>query len=191
MTMMPYDWLPSSQVTGYADFWHPTGSLPGARLVIAIHRMTDDLPAVAPRPACPPLLLADTVVAVTQMELRRLSDGQCEAFAVWVGRSLGDSAVISHVITLECPAGRDWPTVPSAARAQLTAALRREKLLAFADLHTHPEAAFLSHADRARPFSSRPGFYAVVIPYFAAGAPWPRMARLPVSPRRLDGGVLS
>ncbi len=23
MTMMPYGWLPSLQVTGYADFWHP------------------------------------------------------------------------------------------------------------------------------------------------------------------------
>jgi hypothetical protein len=26
MAMMSYGWLPSPQVTGYADFWHPTGS---------------------------------------------------------------------------------------------------------------------------------------------------------------------
>jgi hypothetical protein len=49
--------------------------------------------------------------------------------------------------------------------------LRREKLLAFADLHTHPRKAFLSAADQARPFSSRPGFYSVVIPNFASGTP--------------------
>ncbi len=49
--------------------------------------------------------------------------------------------------------------------------LRSERLLAFGDLHTHPGRAFLSDADRNRPFSQRDGFLAVVIPDFAAGAP--------------------
>jgi hypothetical protein len=39
----------------------------------------------------------------------------------------------------------------------------------FADLHTHPTKAFLSCADRARPLSVRSGFYAIVVPDFAAG----------------------
>lgn len=139
--------------------------------MIYIHRLMDDLPAPGPRPVRPSLTLADTAVALTQGELRRLSDGRREAFAVWAGRPQGNSALISHVITLDCPAGRDRLTVPSDTRAELAAALRREKLLVFADLHTHPEMAFLSDVDRARPFSSRPGFYAVVIPDFAAGPP--------------------
>lgn len=139
--------------------------------MIQVHQLIDDLPAPGPRPACPPLMLADGVVAVTQGELRGLSDGQREAFAVWAGRPLGDSAVISHVIMFDCPADRYWLTVPSAARAELAVMLRRERLLAFADLHTHPEEAFLSDADRARPFSCRAGFYSVVIPDFATGTP--------------------
>jgi len=48
--------------------------------------------------------------------------------------------------------------------------VRREGLLIFADLHTHPGAAFLSEADRARPFGSKEGFYAIVVPEFAAAA---------------------
>jgi len=139
--------------------------------VIRIHALASDLPPAAPRPAEPSLRLADPVVALTQGELRRLSDRRREAFAVWAGRPRGESALISHVITLDCPADRNWLTVLSAARAEVAAALRRDGLLAFADLHTHPARAFLSDADRARPFSSRPGFYTVIVPDFALGAP--------------------
>lgn len=45
--------------------------------------------------------------------------------------------------------------------------IRAERLLVFADLHTHPGAAFLSELDRSRPFSVRAGFYAIVVPNFA------------------------
>ena len=139
--------------------------------MIRIQRLTDQLPAPGPRPARPKLLLADAAVAVTQTELRLLGGGTREAFAVWAGRSLGESAFISLVISIECPADRYRLAVPSDSRAEVAALLHREKLLAFADLHTHPEEAFLSAADRAEPFSSRPGFYSVVIPRFASGTP--------------------
>jgi hypothetical protein len=139
--------------------------------MIHIHQLASDIPPPAPRPSHPSLKLADTAMTLTQDELRRLSDGQCEAFAIWAGRATDDFAFISHLVTFDCPADRDWVTVPSGERAELATALRRDRLLAFAELHTHPSSAFLSDVDRAHPFSSRPGFYAVVIPDFAAGEP--------------------
>jgi hypothetical protein len=139
--------------------------------VIRIQRLADKLPLPGPRPASPRLALADLTVSTTQAELRLLSQGARESFAIWAGRPLGDSAMISHVISIECPANRYRLAVPSDSRAELATLLHREKLLAFADLHTHPDEAFLSAADRAEPFSSRPGFYSIVIPRFASGTP--------------------
>jgi proteasome lid subunit RPN8/RPN11 len=71
----------------------------------------------------------------------------------------------------DCTASRDLLVIPHHERVTVAAYLRAHQLLVFADLHTHPGAAFLSLADRARPFSARPGFYAIVVPNFAIGEP--------------------
>jgi proteasome lid subunit RPN8/RPN11 len=109
------------------------------------------------------------VLEFTQHQLHSLSAGTRESLVVWAGRPRGQTAQVTHVITPEAHASRDHLTLPSDTRAELAAYLRREGLLLFADLHTHPERAFLSQADRARPLSVRPGFYSVVVPDFADG----------------------
>ncbi len=125
-----------------------------------------------PRPAAPVhLRLADGVLAGTQELLRSLSNGSRESLVLWAGRSTDRGAVITHVIAPEVEAGYDWLDVPSASRGEVALLLRRERLLVFSDLHTHPETAFLSVADQQRPFSTLPGFYAIVVPDFACGTP--------------------
>jgi hypothetical protein len=132
-----------------------------------------ELPPPAPRPDAPVRLrLAPGVLEATQQALRLGSAGVREAIVLWAGRSAGEHvAVISHLILPVFHSRRNFLTIPQPERLELAAYLRAEGLLAFADLHTHPEEAFLSAADEARPFSRKDGFYAVVIPAFAAGHP--------------------
>jgi len=138
--------------------------------VIRIQSFAMLMPGPAPRPAPPvTLTLSSELLDFTQRQLRSLSAGTREALVVWAGRAHRGGALITHVITPEVCAHYDHLTVPSGARAELATYLRREKLLLFADLHTHPTVAFLSPADRARPLSIRPGFYAIVVPEFAVG----------------------
>jgi proteasome lid subunit RPN8/RPN11 len=132
-----------------------------------------ELPAPSSRPDAPVRLrLAPGVLAATQQALHVGSAGVREAIVLWAGRSAGEhAAVVSHLILPVFHSRRNFLTIPQAERLEVAAYLRAEELLVFADLHTHPEEAFLSSADEARPFSRKDGFYAVVIPDFAAGHP--------------------
>lgn len=130
-----------------------------------------DRPAVeSPRPGPPvELHLPAGGLHATQVELRDGSAGCREALVLWAGRATGvHTAAITDLIVPVCEATHEMLVVPHAERVSVAEHLRREGLLVFADLHTHPGTAFLSVADRARPFSQRPGFYAVVVPDFAA-----------------------
>ena len=138
--------------------------------MIQVQSFATQMPGPAPRPAPPvTLTLSSGLLEFTQRQLRSLSGGTREALVVWAGRVHRRGALVTHVITPETCAHYDYLTVPSGTRAELATYLRREDLLLFADLHTHPTVAFLSRADRARPLSIRPGFYAIVVPEFAIG----------------------
>ena len=129
--------------------------------------------APRPRPAPPvTLCLTHYLVEDTQRALRVTSAGVRESLVLWAGRAVdAHTAVVTHVIEPACIATNDVLIVPKSERAAVARFLRDHGLLIFADLHTHPAAAFLSAADRARPFSSRDGFYAVVVPDLATRAP--------------------
>lgn len=138
--------------------------------MIQAQSFATQMPGPAPRPAPPiTLTLSSRLLEFTQRQLRSLSAGTREALVVWAGRPHRGGALVTHVITPGICAHYDHLTVPGATRAELATYLRREELLLFADLHTHPTAAFLSRADRAKPLSIRPGFYAIVVPDFAVG----------------------
>lgn len=111
-------------------------------------------------------------MAATQSELRVRSDGRREAIVLWAGRPIRDGhALISHLLLPSFLSSRDRLTIPREERHRLAAWLLEQQLVIFSDLHTHPRQAFLSEADVAAPFSTRDGFYATVIPDFAAGPP--------------------
>lgn len=140
--------------------------------MIRVQSFAGPRPGPGPRPV-PPVRLAigSEILGYTQGQLRGTSAGIRESLVLWAGQPDAGGAIVTHIITPDVESTRDHLTVPSATRAELASYLRREALLVFADLHTHPAAAFLSQADRAQPFSSRPGFYAIVIPEFGAGPP--------------------
>lgn len=123
-----------------------------------------------PRPTPPVSLLVEgNALISTQETLRSTSAGVREALVLWAGRTLDNCrAVVSHMIEPKCFATNDLLVVPYDERVQVAAYLRQERLLVFADLHTHPASAYLSTADKSRPFSIRSGFYALVVPDFGA-----------------------
>jgi proteasome lid subunit RPN8/RPN11 len=131
------------------------------------------LPAAASRPQRPVhLRLSAGLLDATQYALRAGSADVRESTALWAGRpENGSTVLISHLLLPIFQSRRNYLTIPKEERVAVANYLRAEGLLAFADLHTHPHKAFLSDADRARPFNERDGFYAVVIPHFAAGPP--------------------
>lgn len=129
-------------------------------------------PASTPRPLPPVRLeLAAGLLATTQEELRLRSDRRREALVLWAGRPRDGGVSVTHLVLPEFVSRRDHLTLPAPARHRLVAWLREHELLVFCDLHTHPGRAFLSTADVAAPFSSRDGFYAIVVPGFALGSP--------------------
>lgn len=133
--------------------------------------LTAELPPPGKRPPRPVRLdLPAGAVERTQEELRALSAGCREALVLWAGRPSGScTATVTHLIALDCEASRLRLVVPMQERIAALGFVRAHELLVFADLHTHPREAFLSDADRARPFAVRDGFYAIVVPNFAEG----------------------
>jgi hypothetical protein len=125
------------------------------------------------RPSSPvQLRLPPGGLACTQAELRALSGGVREALVLWAGQVNPDGeAEVTDLLSLDCPATDLRLVVPLPERLEALEFVRKSGLLIFADLHTHPDTAFLSDADRARPFGSKAGFYAIVVPNFAVGDP--------------------
>lgn len=112
------------------------------------------------------------MLALTQERLRALAGGVRESLVLWAGRPSGaSSALISHLVEPDVKAEFDRLSVSAPGRAELSTWLVEQRLLAFADLHTHPTIAFLSDADRRAPYSVLRGFFSVVIPDFARGLP--------------------
>jgi hypothetical protein len=136
-----------------------------------VQQFINVLPDPGRRPAPPVVLdLAPGVLSATQESLRVRSDGRREAICLWAGRPRPDGrALISHLIEPYFESTDIFLTVPPDERKLVAAYLRSERLLMFADIHTHPRRAFLSDLDRARPFSVRDGLYAAVVPVFATG----------------------
>jgi proteasome lid subunit RPN8/RPN11 len=126
-------------------------------------------PTGVPRPEPPVRLhVTDAALDATHTTLRELSDGKRESLVLWAGRATSSTmATITELIVPETTASRVRLEVPMRERIAVANRLRAERLLVFADLHTHPGAAFLSELDRSRPFSVRAGFYAIVVPDFA------------------------
>lgn len=141
-------------------------------------QLTRDSPPPGDRPAGHVRLhLPAGAPEATQDELRSRSAGTREALVVWAGRpAVGRDVTITHLLGLDCEATRLRLVVPLPERVATLKFLRSNQLLAFADLHTHPGEAFLSDADCARPFGSRDGFYAIVVPDFAEGPALSRWA---------------
>src|SRR6185437_5447261 len=86
----------------------PDGVLPGEGPVIQIESFATRMPEPTSRPAPPvTLTLSSGVLEFTQRQLQSLSAGTREALVVWAGRTQGQAALVTHVITPEACASYD------------------------------------------------------------------------------------
>jgi len=121
-------------------------------------------------PVC--LQIASGAIETTHLALREGSANGDEVLVFWAGVPHGNhGAYITDLLIPTCQASCNLLVVPQHERVAVLDYVRSNQLLVFADIHTHPREAFLSEADRARPFSTRAGFYAIVVPEFATGEP--------------------
>jgi len=112
------------------------------------------------------LVAVPGVVDLTVERLR--AAGNREAIVLWAGRPDGSDAThVTHVIVPSTLAGEGWIQLDSSARLEVVSFLRAENLLVVADVHTHPQEAFLSRIDERHPYSRRTGHVAIVVPFFA------------------------
>jgi len=117
--------------------------------------------------------LWDTIVR----ELNRRGEDRHEAGAFLLGRMVGGRREVVRAVyydELEPGAYDSGVCILHApAFARLWALCRESDLTVVADVHTHPGAAFQSHADRTNPMVARRGHIAIILPdYAAAPTPW-------------------
>src|SRR5262249_6232899 len=90
---------------------------------------------------------------------------------LWAGHAEPGRARVTHVLVPGVESRRHGLRLPRKERRAVLELLRGERLLLFADIHTHPARAFLSPRDRDSRRRARDGHYIVVVPDFAARAP--------------------
>jgi hypothetical protein len=139
-----------------------------------------DLPS-SPEPAGdgvvrPPGPLDHLLLPASALEttLRGLALGRDrEMLCYWVGTALpyvpglGRRAWVTTVAFPRIYSGYDYFRLAEGEMARLTSWCSDRELWILAQVHTHPTDEPHSAADEGGPFSHRPGFISVVIPYFA------------------------
>ncbi len=125
-----------------------------------------------PAPSRPRFSVSRELLVATTDWLRLASDGRRESTVLWAGRPSGSDLVrVSYIIEPDYAAGALRMNVGVADRAEVLSALRSLDVMVVADLHTHPEEAFLSPVDRQHAYSSRDGHVAIVLPRYATRDP--------------------
>lgn len=112
------------------------------------------------------LFIPSLIIDHTELVLRHAGNAGDEGFVLWAGTLSEGNA---HISTLVVPASDAGPThgeVSAHTTANVLNALDERDLVPVLQLHTHPQAAFLSATDAVRPLVAAPGFISVVIPSF-------------------------
>ncbi len=109
--------------------------------------------------------------ARTMEELHRRTHRRHESGAFLLGHEHGGLRSASDVVyydDLDPAAYASGVCILKAdSFSKLWAMCRARQVTVVADIHTHPDAAFQSEADRTNPMVARPGHIAVIVPDFA------------------------
>lgn len=112
------------------------------------------------------VFIPSLVIDHTELVLRQAGTSGREGFVVWAGAlSGGDAHVYTLVVPRTSSAGCHGE-ISQEVTASLLEGLDARDLVPVAQLHSHPESAFLSETDAIRPLVVVPGFLSIVIPNF-------------------------
>lgn len=106
------------------------------------------------------------VIDHTELMLRQ--NGACgdEGFGIWAGTLAGGDAFVSTLIIPKVEGGGFHGEISAETAAKLFDELDHLDLVPVAQIHSHPNQAFLSSVDAERPLVATSAFLSVVIPSF-------------------------
>jgi hypothetical protein len=106
------------------------------------------------------------VLDVTRNHLQMAGRSRSEGALCWAGTPVGDAALITTAVLFTSSQHYGGIHVSPAESGLLYEQCNARGLTLFAQVHSHPEAAFHSQPDELLPHSPVPGFLSLVIPSF-------------------------
>jgi hypothetical protein len=113
------------------------------------------------------VFMPSLVVDHTELMLRQHGASGAEGFGVWAGTLSGGDAFVSTLVIPRVSASGDFHgEVSEDTVANVLDELDELDLVPIAQIHSHPQEAFLSPTDAQRPIVAARGFISIVIPGF-------------------------
>lgn len=112
------------------------------------------------------LIIPLFLIKLTEIHLRKAGVVQKEGFLLWAGTLSQEIAFVSTIVAPEVESGAFHGSLSSEIAASCHEHLDSRDLIPIAQVHSHPEKAFLSAIDARRPFLLIPGFLSIIIPDF-------------------------
>jgi hypothetical protein len=107
------------------------------------------------------------VVDHTELMLRQHGAAGGEGFGLWAGTLSGGDAFVSTLVVPRVEGGgRFHGEVSPSTTARVFEELDLLDLVPIAQIHSHPEAAYLSSIDAERPLVAVAGFLSLIVPDF-------------------------
>lgn len=113
-------------------------------------------------------IIPTTVLDVTREHLVSHGASDAEAALCWAGTRDAEAAIVTTALVFTTSSGLATVHVSSAETALLYAHCHARGLTLFAQVHSHPRAAFHSPVDELSPHSAEPGFLSLVVPNFGS-----------------------
>ena len=114
-----------------------------------------------------PVICPAPVVGATIQALRDAGARGNEGIVLWLGPRRSHAVEIAQAYVPEHVARRDMFHIPPSGMRKLQARLRANRWMIGAQVHSHPQRAFHSHADDTWAVVRHVGALSIVAPYFA------------------------
>jgi proteasome lid subunit RPN8/RPN11 len=114
------------------------------------------------------IFLPSLVIDHTELMLRQHGFAGEEGFGVWAGTLAGGDAFVSTLVIPRMESeGHFHGEISEETVGEMLERLDRLDLVPIAQIHSHPQTAFLSEIDAQRPVVAVQGFLSIVVPSFA------------------------
>lgn len=113
------------------------------------------------------VFVSHQIIKETLHELRQVGRRCVECVVLWLGCRDDKGVSVKTVWIPEQEVGYGLFRIPENAMEQLFSEMRNRRLMIAAQIHTHPQRAFHSHADDKWAIVRHVGALSLVLPYFA------------------------
>jgi hypothetical protein len=112
------------------------------------------------------VFIPSAIIDHTELMLRQHGVAGEEGFGLWAGTLAGGNGFVSTLVVPTVAGGKFRGEITNATAARVFDELDALDLVPIAQIHSHPQEAFLSHVDAERPFVAVSGFLSLIVPDF-------------------------